>query len=605
MKPKRTISFPIERTVAVTVLLSAACAHVALGDGSAPDLDGDGIPNIVDPDVDNDGIPNALDRNIDGGIALTGPFRGQYIGDHLDNDNPAEKDIDGDNLPDDSLAEKDTDGDGKRDDDASEDDIDGDRRDDDSAAEHDIDGDGRRDDDDSEDDIDGDGRDDDDDEIEDDIDGDGIDDDTDDDIDGDNHGNGDAAEDDTDGDGRLDDDDNERNDDGDSLNDRFDDDDDNDGDPDEDDLDHHHEDDEVEVEIGLARVAAPNDSRARVKIQRMATGKIEFEIDLRDDSELMPEGDYEIVIDGIARGFLPTERDGDRLEGEVEFETNPNDDDELPLDFEVIGLPVELRFGGVVYFAGTVPTPPEPGADSESEIGSGSIALTPGDGVPAIAKAKAEVEFDALGAKELQIEIEDAPNGQFDIVIGAESRGVMAIEDGQGRAKFDRSPEEDELLLDFAVSGQPIAIRLGDAVVFFGQLPAGPGTDGGQPGGDPGPGDPPPPGNEAIAALAPAAGLSPEANAEVQVQFGIAGPVGLEVEAEDIPAGEYAVVIDGAVRAIMAVADSGNGPRGKVRFETVPNDPGELPLDFLAVGLPIEIIRDGVPFFTGTVPTLF
>ena len=32
--------------------------------GDAPDLDGDGVPNIVDPDVDNDGIPNALDKNI-------------------------------------------------------------------------------------------------------------------------------------------------------------------------------------------------------------------------------------------------------------------------------------------------------------------------------------------------------------------------------------------------------------------------------------------------------------------------------------------------------------------------------------------------------------
>jgi hypothetical protein len=29
---------------------------------SPDDIDGDGIPNIVDPDVDNDGIPNGLDR---------------------------------------------------------------------------------------------------------------------------------------------------------------------------------------------------------------------------------------------------------------------------------------------------------------------------------------------------------------------------------------------------------------------------------------------------------------------------------------------------------------------------------------------------------------
>ena len=129
------------QALAVLVLVFA-CGDVRAAT-SAPDLDGDGIPNIVDPDVDNDGLPNATDRNIDGGIAKTGPYAGQYIGDHIENENPAEKDIDDDGLADDSLAEKDIDGDGKLDDDAIEDDIDGDNRKDDSTAERDIDGDGK------------------------------------------------------------------------------------------------------------------------------------------------------------------------------------------------------------------------------------------------------------------------------------------------------------------------------------------------------------------------------------------------------------------------------------------------------------------------------
>ena len=60
-------------------LLWIAAAGLVLGTLSAhaseaPDLDGDGVPNIVDPDIDNDGIPNALDDNIDGGIARSGPL---------------------------------------------------------------------------------------------------------------------------------------------------------------------------------------------------------------------------------------------------------------------------------------------------------------------------------------------------------------------------------------------------------------------------------------------------------------------------------------------------------------------------------------------------
>ena len=98
---------------------------------AGPDLDGDGVPNVVDPDIDSDGIPNALDRNIDGGIAKSGPHKGRFIGDHLDNDNPAEKDIDDDGLADDSLGEADIDGDGKPDDSVVAGDVDGDGFDDD------------------------------------------------------------------------------------------------------------------------------------------------------------------------------------------------------------------------------------------------------------------------------------------------------------------------------------------------------------------------------------------------------------------------------------------------------------------------------------------
>jgi hypothetical protein len=146
-------------SLASAVVLALACVPVwAVG----PDLDGDGVPNVVDPDIDNDGIPNALDRNIDGGIPKSGPHKGRHIGDHLDNDNPAEKDIDDDGLADDSLGEADIDGDGKRDDSVVEGDVDGDHRLDHSSAETDMDGDGREDGAAEEDVIDGDGFDDDD-----------------------------------------------------------------------------------------------------------------------------------------------------------------------------------------------------------------------------------------------------------------------------------------------------------------------------------------------------------------------------------------------------------------------------------------------------------
>jgi len=106
------------------------------------DLDRDGIPNISDTDVDNDGILNGSDSNIDGGVAKSGPLKGQYIGDRIANDNAAELDMDADGLLDNAANESDIDGDRLADNSKLELDIDADGRPDTATNETDIDGDG-------------------------------------------------------------------------------------------------------------------------------------------------------------------------------------------------------------------------------------------------------------------------------------------------------------------------------------------------------------------------------------------------------------------------------------------------------------------------------
>ena len=191
--------------------------------------------------------------------------------------------------------------------------MDGDGLEDDSKREKDIDGDGRRD------------------GVDDDIDGDDVDNADDDDCDGD-------------GKGRDRDDD----DDGDDLDDDNDDDDDGDG------ID---DDDVAEIEAALKPTdSAPVGSRVRVKVKQLPNSEIEFEVDGRN----LAEGDYDVIVNGQVLGQLTMEDDDGRTEGEVEFETTPDADDELPLPFNPIGLPVEIVQGAVTYFTGTVPTPPAP-----------------------------------------------------------------------------------------------------------------------------------------------------------------------------------------------------------------------------------------------------
>jgi hypothetical protein len=68
------------------LLLAGASPSPSAQAAGVRDLDRDGIHNISDADVDNDGIPNGSDPNVDGGLCISGPLAGKYIGDRLPND---------------------------------------------------------------------------------------------------------------------------------------------------------------------------------------------------------------------------------------------------------------------------------------------------------------------------------------------------------------------------------------------------------------------------------------------------------------------------------------------------------------------------------------
>jgi len=471
MKRLRPDLLPLLVAALVLCALHPASAAYWNGHKSLRDLDGDGIPNVVDPDIDNDGIPNALDKNIDGGIAKTGPFAGKYIGDHIDNDNPEEEDADDDGLADDSLAEKDIDGDGKLDDDSLEDDIDGDGRKDDDAAERDTDGDGRDDDADDEDDIDGDGLDDDDDQ-EDDIDGDNKKDNVDDDIDGDGKANDDATEHDTDGDGINNDDPADKDDDGDSISDRNDDDDDNNGVKDIDDPNHHPEDGEQELQHDLDLLAAPGGSSARVTLKYLATGAGSFVMDVRDAAV----GSYDLVVGGAVRGTVVVQQQSSKTRGTLTFKTTSSGSGSLLLNFPVAEQLVEIRQGATVYYSGTVPALPPPSTDGE--IGEAQVHLAKGPNVPANADAVAVMEFGIDGPIQIELEVTKIAIGTYDVSIGESVRGTITVAAGTngtfGALKFTKQGDAGTVLMNFSVAGQTISITQSSTTFFTGQLPSAP-----------------------------------------------------------------------------------------------------------------------------------
>lgn len=441
------------RTAAALAVLGLLLPVSLPAAGSAPDLDGDGIPNIVDPDVDNDGIPNALDENVDGGFAKRGPYLGKYIGDHLDNANPAEKDIDGDELSDGSLAEGDIDGDGKRDDATAELDIDGDGRADDASSEKDIDGDGRNDDMLGEDDIDGDGYDDDDAaEM---------------DTDGDDRLNGSSAEDDHDGDGLSDDQDDDR--DGDGRSDIEDDDDNNDGVGDGDDGSPERPGEQKLSQPLAATKEAPGEASARVQLHLRASGNARFAVKV----EHFSAGTYAVWVGDVLKGQLTVE--AGQSEGQLAFDTHPDDPGEMLLDFNPAGLSVRIVAAAVDWFAGPAPSPSDGGGGArewETDF-VGSLAAAPN------AEGEMELWVSSAGEVSLVIKIKNVAADVYDVRIGGIIRGQIAIlanEDKTETAlKFVASPSRSgEALLHFEAAHQVVAIEKSGIVYLSGTSPGPP-----------------------------------------------------------------------------------------------------------------------------------
>jgi hypothetical protein len=250
---------------------------------------------------------------------------------------------------------------------------------------------------------------------------------------------------------------------------------------------------------------------------------------------------------------------------------------------------------GVVYFAGTVPLPPDAPTGGGVVVTPGSDRLIPGPAAPVGAKGKLEAEFGGAGVVSLELEVEALEAGSYTVVIGGEERAVMTVSGGKGKVRWDTEAKisEGRLPLDFAAAGLPVSIVQGEAVYFTGNVPAaGPGVADGEDG----------VGGETPAGavvLTRTADAPAGAVATAEAEFGVAGIVSLEVEAEALEDGEYAVLIDGVVRGVLVSA----GGEAKLRWDTEPDAArGDLMLDFASAGAVVKIRNGDTDLFTGLLP---
>jgi len=92
-------------------------------------------------------------------------------------------------------------------------------------------------------------------------------------------------------------------------------------------------------------------------------------------------------------------------------------------------------------------------------------------------------------------------------------------------------------------------------------------------------------------------GIYPDGDAEMDYESR-PDRVEFDVEVEDIPAGQYALVVDGVERGVIEVNPDDDGTEGEIDFSS-PQDDDDLLLDFDPLGALIEIMDGSTVLFSG------
>ena len=202
-----------------------------------------------------------------------------------------------------------------------------------------------------------------------------------------------------------------------------------------------------------------------------APGNVEFEVEIED----LPEGNYRLLVGGIERAIIAvTDRGDGNTQGEVEFESPADGNNDILLDFVVVGQSVEIVEDTTVVLSTEVSggQGPDPGPATQIEIN-----LTP---TSAALGGQAKAEFERDNDTKFEVEVEDVPPGTYDLLVDGTLRGTFDVvvdddssEAGEGRITFRSPMRPDADLLDFDVLGSSLSIQSEGVEFFFGDFPEG------------------------------------------------------------------------------------------------------------------------------------
>jgi hypothetical protein len=325
-------------------------------------------------------------------------------------------------------------------------------------------------------------------------------------------------------------------------------------------------------------------ARARFRVDHDARRR--FSIELED----VPSGAYELLADNVYQGTIQVVATADSTTGEREFSNSSDDVGELPLTFDPLTAAFTVQQSGVVFFQGTLTSPPPALTNGPASIRE---ALT-STGADADASADGRYEVDDRGRTKFSVEIEDVEAGSYGLWVANVRRGtiVAQLRDGRIQGELEFSSDDDdsgELPLNFDPFGQLVEVKFGETVLFSHLFGVGE-TNG--------------------TVVTPmqielplfAATNLNSATARMKFKRDDRNRRSFEVEMEDAPLGDYTLTVGGSQRGTISMVNGNNGTRGHIEFEDE-LAAGDFPLTFDPLGQFVTIERNGVVWFQRVLPT--
>jgi hypothetical protein len=322
---------------------------------------------------------------------------------------------------------------------------------------------------------------------------------------------------------------------------------------------------------------------ARIRVDSDATRHFSVEL------ENLPQGAYELLADGISEGSINVAVDGSETDGEIEFSSRSDSNEELPLTFDPTNAVFTVQQSNVVYFQGALVFGIGVSNNAPVEIDQ-ALAST---GLDANAHADARFEIDDQGRDKFRVEIEDIAVGAYQLWVAGVQRGTINAKTNSsgvaGEIEFE-SPNHDagQFALNFDPRGQLIEVKNATGT-FFSQLF--------------GTGDTNVTLTLPLRIELPLFNVGPATNASAGMTFkrDDRNRESFEVEIEDAAAGDYQLLVGGVLRATVTVVAGSGETMGQVGFETHP-DGGNLLLDFDPLGQEVMIVKGGITYFDRTLP---